>query len=121
MIPILTALLPLAAPLLRKLIGGAEDALGAGKGKSKMAAVLTAFKAYQDELHKEDKIPGVIQDDNILSILIEFVLNSMKQDGSMVETKKEVPVVAPKPQNQAGTWSFTVAAGTKITVDEGGK
>jgi hypothetical protein len=111
MVPIVTALLPLATPLLRRLIGGAEDALGPGKGKAKMSAVMAAFKAYQDELHKEGKIPSRIQDDSILSVVIEFVLQNMRERGE----------ISDKPKTGSGSWSFVVPAGTKITIEEGGK
>ena len=112
MVTIVTALLPLAAPLLRRLIGGAEDALGPKSGKAKLSAVMTAFKAFQDVMHSEGKIPGRIQDDTILEVIIEFVLQSMKQEGVIKESS---------PKNQASAWSFTVPSNTKITVEEGGK
>jgi len=112
MVPIVSALLPLATPLLRRLIRGAEDALGPKTGKTKLSAVMTAFKAFQDAMHSEGRIPSRIQDDSILEVIIEFVLQSMKQEGVIKDSE---------PKNQASSWSFTVPAQTKITVEEGGK
>lgn len=112
MIPVLSALLPLATPLLRKLIGGAEAALGPKTGQAKMSAVAAAFKVFQEAMHDQGKIPGRIQDDTILEVMIEFVLQGMKQEGLIKDSA---------PKNQAEAWSFTVPFNTKITVEEGGK
>jgi hypothetical protein len=111
MLSIVTALIPFAAPLIKRLIGGAEESLGPGTGRSKMSAVMSGFKAFQEQLYNEKKIPGKIDDDNILGVIIEFILHEMKDRGE----------ISDKPKNSTGPWSFTVPAGTTITVDQGGK
>ena len=74
---LISALLPLALPLVKRLIHGAEDAFGPKTGPVKKEAVLKALTAFMESFLTSGKITAAPSQE-LLEAILEIVLNQEK-------------------------------------------